>query len=289
MTGGKLGNQNDYLRPFIGRTKAVRAYIVHKSEDSVQQRTGKSQGLASCRLEEQLLIISGQRPEVRRYAFANFAGSSVGSVIGPVVMPAYSTCWQLQWQEKKQVYGAKNLIPVGGRAVNDDIEEPMERRQPRTPETIEPVFFHSHPMALFEDICNAFELKAIIDLTPGDGNLAMWASRKNLVYTGLCMTEFHRKKLMQHLEKQIRAAMLNECDDLYEPRLHVILKNGQDDQAGDDPKPKAKAKAKAKREGKAKASAKGKPKEKAEGEDGQSDKEDEESLDSPAFSNEADQ
>ena len=108
MTGGKTGNQFEYVKPFAGRTKVVKKYIVHKEEDSVQQRMGKSQGLASCRLEEQLLVISGQRPEVRRYSFANFAGSSVGSLIDPVVMPACSSCWQLQWKEKKQIYGAKN-------------------------------------------------------------------------------------------------------------------------------------------------------------------------------------
>ena len=309
MTGGKAGNQSDYLKPFVGRTKVVKNYFVYKEEDSVQRRMGKSQGLASLRLEEQLYVISGQRPGVRQHSFANFKGSSVGSLIGPVVVPAYSTCWQLQWKEKKQVYGTKNLIPVGGKANNiggDAVEEPPARRLPRTPETIEPVFFHGHPMALFEDICRAFELKAIIDLTPGDGNLAMWAFRKNLIYTGLCMTDFHREKLMQQLEKGIRTAMLDECDELYEPRLHVILKHKQEqhDNAGDDTKPQAKAQAEGKAKqtgskGHARASGTGKPEpsktrkkagktgEAAEGEDeqGEGEGEDEEFLDSPAFSN----
>ena len=108
MTGGKTGNQSEYMKPFVGRTKVLRSYIVHKEEESMQQRMGRCQGLASCRLEENLLVVSGQRPEVRRYSFAHFPGSSFGSLIGPVVMPAYSSCWQLQWKEKKQIYGAKN-------------------------------------------------------------------------------------------------------------------------------------------------------------------------------------
>ena len=76
--------------------------------------------------------------------------------------------------------------------------KPWRGKQPRTPETVEPVFFHSHPMALYEDICKAFELKAIIDMTPG---AATWpyGPSGNLIYTGLCMADVHREKLMQHL------------------------------------------------------------------------------------------
>ena len=70
MTGGRTGNQDNYMKPLAGRRKAVENYIVRKGEDSVQQRMGKSQGLSSCCLEEQLLVVSGQRPQVRRYSFA---------------------------------------------------------------------------------------------------------------------------------------------------------------------------------------------------------------------------
>ena len=66
-----------------------------------------------------------------------------------------------------------------------------------------------------------------------------------MMYVGLCMTNVHRAKLMHHVEEQIRAAMVNEMDDLYDAHLHFILKPYLDDKAGRDGQPKAKAEAKA--------------------------------------------
>ena len=242
MTGGKSGNDSVYLKPFSGWKKTVTSYIVYKNEYDMRKRMGKFQGVASMRLEENLLVVSGQQREVRPYFFKHFSGSSVGSMIGPVRMPPYSRCWQLKWNDKRDVY-SQHIFCLGGKAYNED---PEERQHPRTRDMIEPVFFHSHPVELYEDICSAFELKAIIDLTPGDGNLAMLAFRKNLIYTGLCMTDVHCTLLMKNLEDKIRSALLNEFDDLYDSRLHFILKSMVHDKAEGDWMPKAKAKAKAK-------------------------------------------
>ncbi len=149
--GGKTGNHNEYMKPFAGRTKFRKTWLIHREEESVQQRTGKSQGLATCPLQEHLHVISASRPEVRRHYFTHFAGSSTGTLIGPVRMPPYNMTWQMQWKDKKALYGPKNLIMVGGRATDeadeDAIEEPPERRKPRTPETEEPVSSTVTPVA----------------------------------------------------------------------------------------------------------------------------------------------
>ena len=110
MTGGKVGKQNDYLKPFGDRRKTTQNYIVYKDEKSMQQRMGRCVGMASLRLEENLLIVSGQRPEVRSFDFQHFRGSTVGSLIGPVIMPPYSSCWNLKWEVKERLFGPDNFV-----------------------------------------------------------------------------------------------------------------------------------------------------------------------------------
>ena len=102
-------------------------------------------------------------------------------------------------------------------------EQPEQPCKPCSEEIEEPVFHHSYPRCLFQEICEAFELQAILDLTPGDGELAMFAYRNNIMYTGLCMTKVHCEKLHARLFQLIRSAMLDDGDKLFSPRLQAIL------------------------------------------------------------------
>ena len=73
----------------------------------------------------------------------------------------------------------------------------------------------------------------------------MWAFRRNMMYTGLCMTKVHCDALHARLLRSIRSAMLKDDDDLFEPRLQIILKKtGEDGKNGEaSNKPDAKKKA----------------------------------------------
>ena len=55
----------------------------------------------------------------------------------------------------------------------DDIEEPVERKAKRTPESVEPVFYHGYTAIVFQDILKSLQVRYCIDLTPGDGGRSL--------------------------------------------------------------------------------------------------------------------
>ncbi len=114
MDGGKQGAQNELLKPFAGKEKSVKTYMIHKDEESMMQRYGKVMGVATIRLEETLMIISAKKLALPRQKFQQFNGSTAGSMLGPVFMKSLEASWELSWAAKKELYGPKNLIGVGG-------------------------------------------------------------------------------------------------------------------------------------------------------------------------------
>jgi hypothetical protein len=73
------------------------------------------------------------------------------------------------------------------------------------------------------ELLAAVPLAGVLDLTPGDGSLALSAYKKGLVYVGLTFGTAHKTYLEQHLEKRIWKAMSDDADPLYEPRLVASL------------------------------------------------------------------
>ena len=58
--------------------------------------------------------------------------------------------WQLPWSIKKQIYGAENLIAVGGKADDEGLEEAggqakAEKTRNSNTRSPEPVFHHNLP------------------------------------------------------------------------------------------------------------------------------------------------
>ncbi len=106
--GGKTGNHNEYMKPFIGRPKFHKNWCIYQDEESMRQRIGKSHGLAICQ-EEHLLAISANLPQVRHHYFTHFPGSLSGTMIDPVPMPAYNTVWRMQWKDRRALFGPNNM------------------------------------------------------------------------------------------------------------------------------------------------------------------------------------
>lgn len=255
--GGRSGNQGDLLKPFHGKPKSVKTFLLWRDEASLMQRLQRVKGgVGSCRQTEQLHVVSALAPAVVPAKFQNFHGSSAGTMMGPIVLPQASTCWQATWPQKKEIFTAANLIPVGGRLEDEDDAEAQStpKAKPRDKDTVEPVFFHALPGSFYSELLTAFPLMAVLDLTPGDGALALTAYKRGLVYVGLVFSETHKAMLMEHLERTIWQCMSDDADPLYEPRLVAAL---VDDKTTATAEPKAKAKGKAK--GKATAKPASKP------------------------------
>ena len=101
----------------------------------------------------------------------------------------------------------------------DDIEEPEERKAKRTPESVEPVFYHGCPPIVFQDILKSLQVRYCIDLTPGDGSAALACYKMGIVYLGLTFTTVHTEQLSARLEHEIMQSRANEADLLYSARL----------------------------------------------------------------------
>lgn len=108
---------------------------------------------------------------------------------------------------------------------------------------MEPVFFHAMPQTLYEELLSMTPLRAVLDLTPGDGALALSAYRSGLLYVGLVFSEIHKELLMQHIERTIWQSMFDDMDMLYEPQLVAALFGEGTAKANARPEPDAKAKA----------------------------------------------
>ncbi len=223
MDGSKPGVHNELLKPFAGREKSVKVATITKDEDSTMDRYGKVQGVATVRLEEGLLIISAKRLLCPRQRFRNFPGSTAGSIIGPVVMPSLERLWELTWQQKQAVYGAKIFLQGGKLGEDQEELECNKFTSERKPDSKEPVFYHSCPETLYDDMLRAYAIKVVIDLTPGEGMLAQAAYKRSVPYVGLVFNAAHRDHLQAHLDQCLVGSLLDNDSDTYSPKLHTTL------------------------------------------------------------------
>ena len=68
---------------------------------------------------------------------------------------------------KKEIFGPDQLIEVGGKLEVDAPADLLKRKKPRTDDTVEPVFFHSMPVAFYHEILEALNIIGVIDLSRG--------------------------------------------------------------------------------------------------------------------------
>jgi hypothetical protein len=177
-----------------------------------------------------------------------------------VVLPEVSDLWQVLWPLKKEIYGKTGLIAVGGKCPGEEDDDPAEDgpgepeeteatqpaaaaapiATPRNAGTREPVSWHAMPVVFWQEILFDFKVGAVIDLTPGDGMLALAALQARLPYTGLTYTKKHADLLMHRLQMQVVGGATREGDAWYDPQLvDALTKPAPKPKAKIAPKPKA--------------------------------------------------
>ena len=111
-----------------------------------------------------------------------------------------------------KLLGKKALQNNGGQEGDDDSEE-LDPKPKRTPESVEPVFYHGYPTVVYQDILEAHQVRYCIDLTPGDGAAALACYKLGIFYLGLTLTTTHTEQLAAKLEHEVLQCMTNENDD----------------------------------------------------------------------------
>ncbi len=116
--GGTTGNSNDLLRPFHGKSKVVKTFVITRDENSVVSRLGRIAGVGNANLTESLHLASTQQVACKPREYKRFSGSTAGSVIGLVSMSAWhpDACWHETYGAKKDIFTSAHLIPVCGQA-----------------------------------------------------------------------------------------------------------------------------------------------------------------------------
>ncbi len=125
--------------------------------------------------------------------------------------------WQALPSDKRTIYTAGNIIPVGGAVENDPGGPSHDEKTP------EPVFHQALPTMLFSELFKAFNASCVIDLTPADGSAAEAVYRKRVPHLGLVFSDAHKDLLWNELEKRLQIARLTEGDALYDALLHRTL------------------------------------------------------------------
>ncbi len=223
MDGTKPGAHNELLKPFAGKDKSLKTATIIKDEDSMLDRYGKVQGVATVRLEEGLLIVSQKRLLCPRTKFRNFSGSTAGNIIGPVVMPPLEKLWEITWLRKQALYGAKNFLQGGKLGEDQEELECKKFNCSRTPDSKEPVCYHSYPETLYDDMLRAYAIKVVIDLTPGEGMLALACHKRSIPYVGLVFNAAHRDELQAHLDQLLVGSLLETESETHSAKLHTTL------------------------------------------------------------------
>ena len=172
-----------------------RKVTIAKDEKSVLKRRpcSKSRGPGDLQVEGMHIVAQTFKgaPSVPCQVYPG--QSSTGRFLGFVHLTPYENDFKLSVKEKKQVYG-KHRMPVG-RQQSDNAAA-----QKRAESQAELVFWHAFPESFYKAVCGRYNVGVVIDLTAGNGDLAMWCLKNRIPYMGICLSEHHKKVLQDRLD-----------------------------------------------------------------------------------------
>ncbi|CAK9073137.1 unnamed protein product [Durusdinium trenchii] len=200
------GRGNDLcLAPFRSAktrgTRGVNGYLeifdlnVVISQDSIKSKKKRNRG--SVNQIQRLSFITRECLDrmVPERKHDKFTGSNRGNVLAFVGLASSAQTWHTTVEDKKEIFKNKIFGTSGGGEPDDDNnEEPEAAEQEelaRKDTDVEPCFYHFLPKNLFDTILSSWSISAVLDLTPGQGELAKSAIEKRLAYYGVCLSERH--------------------------------------------------------------------------------------------------
>jgi hypothetical protein len=176
------------------------------TEESIQARRRKARGgTGSVHQSEWAHMLAHARVSLPERQRKHFPGSTSGDTIYGIGKPELGTEWTVSWKDKKEMYGKKNLIPVGGKTEGTDPDGQPDRK---TDTTELPVAYHGMPAVWYEELIHTFFVKSVVDLTPGDAKFAWQALVNRIGYVGIAFTPAHGAAIYKRLKDQIKEEMI---------------------------------------------------------------------------------
>ena len=119
----------------------------------------------------------------------------------------------------------KFRVAVGGRTPGSDGSH--RGVCSKTKETVDPVFWHSRPSLLYQEVMASYHLTALVDGGVADGVLAATACLKRVPYFGLALTQQHLEKVTERIVHVVMTQMLQTESGVFEPWQHSWARVGK--------------------------------------------------------------
>ena len=229
---GLLAGLCDAKQKALQKCKKV-LYVMY-SEASIRERLKICRNTSGALQVEWMFLITSSSLTLPDKPRVHFEGTSNGEFVGPVAWAPFESpdTWCLPQAIKKQVITKANVISAGGPTYTSDATSDEKKESEKEIALIrslkkesEPVFFHATPTKLWEEIFHCHNVKAVVDLTPGDGAKALAAIRARVPCVGVTFTGAHRDQLLMQLDKSVLKMYQLEGDKLYEPGFAELLKD----------------------------------------------------------------
>jgi uncharacterized membrane protein YgcG len=237
--GGKTGQETTLMNKFVDESnkpylKSKHTVTVIYSEESVVNRLKiKRRTTAGALQAEKMYIVTGKAIEIEDKARLALSGTTVGEHIS-CAWRSWSdpSHWTMKRKHKATIITKKDTIANGGRGPGHDEEEERkaekEEAKAITPESEEQVFWWAPPPTLQDEWIHNFNLRAVVDLTPGDGARAMCCIKNKIPYVAICFNQENVDALYDHLFKETMKESLNEgCKQLYSSELAAVVVDSQ--------------------------------------------------------------
>ncbi len=188
--------------------KELKKVYITMDEESLRSRKGLIRtGVTFDQIEMLTLVTSTDlHATLPMAARMHYPGTNLGNKIGDVILPDLDSLWKMACKQKLPLHGPFR-VAVGGRTPGEEEDAPGRGTKRKTPDTIEPVFWHARPQKLYQELMSSYRLGAIIDLAAGDGTLAMICAKQRTPYLGFTLTDVHA----EFLKHRCAAALLESA------------------------------------------------------------------------------
>jgi hypothetical protein len=166
----------------------------------------------------------------------HYKGTNVGNKIGDIEYDEPETVWKMSCKNKLLLMGPYR-VAVGGKTDGEEIGRGAKRKGV---DAVEPTFWHSRPRKFYQELIHRFRPKAILDLTMGDGVLALESAKARIPYLGFGLTTTHVEMLKARLVQEMLKAFYTEGEKEYDPELAILFK-GESESAQTPAQKKSKA------------------------------------------------
>ena len=204
----------------------------------VRKRYGKTKTKVDQLHYLHLLATSDASVPNKRYK--SWTGSTSGNLMGPIVFDPVPKTWHMKHADKRAAY-ADALRAVGGAGSDSGGDEPADTPVAAvTPETMTPFCWLSYPQSFGDNVLDSLNACAVLDYTPGDGNLALAALNKKVPYLGFCHSEMHALALRDYVVDKLFQQLTTEGSTWYNVACvaaHKGLKRKHVDPDGEEPGP----------------------------------------------------